>query len=171
MKNLLLLLVLVAMPIFSSCDEEDLDVDFSTSLSGDIPVNITGGNTYNESTTIQLANSDTDDYLDKLKSVTITKMTYEIDNFTGDPEGTITGVLKADGVTLHSVTGLVVSNADGTGTIFEVTDTTALTNAGNALLNNKMLTLQVMGTADYSDFMNFIVKIKIDLNVVANPLE
>lgn len=171
MKNLFCIVAFFITILFSSCNEDTLDVTFPTTISGDIPVTLNDGAVvYNNTTDLQLAGSIDDKYLDKLKSVVVTKLIYEIEDFTGDDKGKITGDLKADGLTLDSVTDEIVGSAFINRKIFEVTDTTALNNAGNALLYNHLLTLQTVGTSNYTGSMTFTVHITMELSIVANPL-
>lgn len=173
MKNIFLISFIVIASFLSSCDElkDKADVNFNTTISNSFAVSITEPNTtYDGSATINLNNEDTNEYLDKLKDIEIKKMTYKISDYTGDPIGEITGVLKADGITLHSVSDLVVKNASDGATVFEVTDTAALNDVATALLENKIITVQATGTADYDVSMFFVVTVTLDLGVKANPL-
>ncbi len=174
MKKLFLLTFIVTASFLTSCDElkDAADIDFNTTVSADITVSITEpGTTYDNTTILDLSNEDTEDHLDKIKNVSITKLTYTVINFAGDAAGTITGDLKADGVTLHSVANQNVSDAFFSATVFEVTDPNLIKNAAQKLLNNHHLTLQTTGTADYTTSLFFIVRVTAELKVKANALD
>ena len=173
MKNLLVIPVFILTTFFTSCDKikDAADVDFNTTITGDIFVSINDpDNLYDDSVILSLSNDDTKDYLDKIESVEIKKLTYTLVNFTGDSAGKISGNLLADGIILHSVSDLNVANASSLVTVFEVTDPSLLNNAAAALLTNKVLFLQAKGSAVHSGSMSFIVRVKVDLKVKANAL-
>jgi hypothetical protein len=171
MKKLFFITVLFSSLLFSSCVDDLLDISFNTSITEEYAVTVPGGTIpLNESIPLSINNADTSEYLDNLKSVEIKKMTYKIINFTGDPEGKITLNLMADDLLLNTITNINVKNASDAGTVFEVTDITALTNAGNSLLKNKTINLKTTGGALSSEGMSFKFLITLDLGVVANPL-
>jgi hypothetical protein len=174
MKKLFFIAVLFSSLLFSSCVDDLvddlLDISFNTTITENYAVTVPGGPIpLIQSIPLNLDNADTSQYLDKLKSVEIKKMTYKIIDFSGDAEGKLTLNLLADDVPLNSITDINVKNAADAGTVFEVTDKTALTNAANSLLKNKTINLNTTGQA-VSEGMSFKFLITLDLGVVANPL-
>lgn len=176
MKNkikFLTVLVAVFSFTFTACDEiEDLvDVDFTTSVSANIPVTIDQGQeTVDEGVVLSLDNNATHDYLNKLEEVEITKLTYKITSFSGDALGTVDVSLYADDIKLDLNSFNVEKAYDGS-TIFEVTDVTKLNEMANLLEKNKSVTVGIKGScyAPESD-MNFNVQVTASLKVTANPL-
>ncbi len=171
MKKLFFITALVTSVLLSSCSKDLLDVSFNTTITENYAINVPGGTIpLNQSIPLNIDNADTSSYLNKLKSVEIKKMTYKIIDFTGDAEGKITLNLMANGVLLNTITDINVKNAADAVTVFEVTDKTALTNAGNSLLENKTITLETTGESVSTSPMAFKFFITLELGVVANPL-
>lgn len=174
MKKLLFIAVLFSSLFLSSCStdlEELLDIKINTTISDDIPVNvISGTNSLSKTIQFNLGNTDTNAYLEKLKTLEITKMTYKFIEFSGDNSGKITASLQADGETLHTITDKTVKTEFDNATVFEVTNKTALVNAASSLLKNKSIMLKTSGQTISTGTMNFKILITLDIKVVANPL-
>lgn len=175
MKKILFISVLFTSFLFSSCgdDLEDLlDVSFEVPIVEEIDVDVAGGtNSLNQSVVFSLSeDTETNKYLDKLKSLEIKKMTYKVIDFTGDATGKITASLKADGATLHSITDVIVKTAFDNATVYEVTNKAALVTAATSLLQNKTISLETSGTTVSTSAMNFKIEVTLELGVVANPL-
>ena len=174
MKNTIKLLAIVLLVFtFNSCDkvEELADIDINTTITEKITVHIDQNQeTINQNVTLSLDNSDTHDYLNKIKQVSITKLTYNIIEFTGDENGTINVDFLVDNVMLIQE-NIIVKQADDNQTIFEVTDVNKLNIIANALKNNHQISTSVSGsTIALDDVMDFKINVTIDLNIVANPL-
>lgn len=175
MKKILFISVLFTSFLFSSCgdDLEDLlDVSFEVPIVEEIDVAVASGtNPLNQTVVFNLSeNTETNKYLDKLKSLEIKKMTYKVIDFTGDANGKISASLKADGTTLHSITDKTVKTEFDNATVFEVTNKAALVNAATSLLQNKTISLETTGQTVSSSAMNFKIEITLELGIVANPL-
>lgn len=156
MKNsikFLTVLVAVFSFIFTSCDEiEDLaDIDLNSSLSGKYDLNFKADTSedVNESMTINLADDSTiSAYLNKLKKIEITKITYQITQFTGSYEVDMNMGFYMNGTTIVTPKEYVLSNDKGVE--YELTDATILKTVSTTLLNNKQVTLQLKG--DYASY-------------------
>jgi hypothetical protein len=174
MKKLFFIAVLFSSFLFSSCgdDLEDLlDVKINTTITQNIAVNVVSGtNPLDQTILFSLANDDTNQYLDKLKTLEIKEMTYEIIDFTGDASGKITANLKADGETLHTITDKTVKTEFENATVFTVNNPAALIKAANKLLKSKMITLETSGQSVSTTAMSFKIKVTLKLGIVANPL-
>jgi hypothetical protein len=175
MKKILFISVLFTSFLFSSCgdDLKDLlDISIDTTIVENIDVNVVSGTNSLDQTVIfsLLENTNTNEYIDKLKTLKIKKMTYKIIDFTGDSSGTITANLKADETTLHSISDVTVKSAFDNGTVFEVTNEAALINAATTLLDSKIITLKTSGQTVSTSNMDFKIQVIIELEVVANPL-
>jgi len=171
MKKTTKLLALVVFGIsftFTSCDPKDLlDVDFVQNLSKEIPMHIDKGQeTLNESIVLNY----TPDHLNKIKKVKITKLTYKIINFTGDPSGTIDADVYADNIFLGILDFNRKLELDNT-TVFEVTDVDKLNEVAILLQDNKTLTIEIKGDSSAIDgAMDFKVEFTVVLEITANPL-
>ena len=175
MKNTIKLLAIILVATlsipFTACDDDILDVDFSTTISEKIDVNIIEGQTnVDESSTLSLDNKDTNKYLNKIKNVKITKLTYKITSFTGDPNGTINGSLYANTLKLD-LNNFNVKEAYDNATIFEITDIDKLNEIATLLKNNKSVNIGIKGTINAAnEAMNFEVEVTAKLDLTANPL-
>jgi hypothetical protein len=177
MKKLFFIAVLFSSFLFSSCgdDLEDLlDVNFDTTIVEEIDVNVVGGAepvSLDQTEVFSLMeNTETNKYIDKLKTIEIKKMTYKIIDFSGDTSGKISASLKADGQTLHTITDKTVKTEFDNATVFEVTNKAALVTAATALLQNKTITLETSGQSVSTNPISFTIQVTLDLGVVANPL-
>jgi hypothetical protein len=177
MKKFLFISVLFTSFLFSSCgdDLEDLlDVSFEVPIVEEIDVDVASGtNPLNQTVVFSLSeNTETNKYLDKLKTLEIKKMTYKVIDFEegGDATGKITASLKANGTTLHSITDVTVKTAFDNATVYEVTNKAALVTAATSLLQNKTISLETSGTTVSTSAMSFIIEVTLELGVVANPL-
>lgn len=171
MKNTIkfLALLLISLP-FTSC-EKLTDVDFSTEITNqfDVHINQNQGN-ISQSITLNLDNSDTHDYLNKIKEVNITKLTYKVTNFTGDATGSINVVFSSDGTDFLS-NDFNVKQANDNATIYEITNLTHLNQMATALKNNHQVELSISGDClAENDDMDFDIEVTAELDVVANPL-
>lgn len=151
MKNtikFLTVLIAVFSFTFTACDEVEklADVDFNSSLSGKYNLNFNpdAEEEVNESMTINLAdNSSISEYLNKLKKVKITKITYQITQFTGSYEVDMNVGFYMNGTTI--ITPKEYSLNTDKGVEYELTDATILKTISTTLLNNKQVTLQLKG--------------------------
>jgi hypothetical protein len=174
MKNTIKFLAIILLAFtFQSCDDvEDLaDVNFNTSINEKITIHIDQNQeNINESIPLDIDNTDTHDYLNHIKNVSITKFTYKIIDFIGDEEGTIDFTFFVDGVSL-SQESFIVKQVNDNQFVFEITDISKLNTIASALKNNHQITASVSGTSTaINDSMDFKVDISINLSIVANPL-
>lgn len=166
-----ILSVLLICFVFTSCDEDLLDVDFDTTVKATIVANVDQGQeTINESVVLSLDNNDTHKYLDKIKDVKIKKLTYKIISFSGNDKGSVDVDFYANSITLRTE-GFNVKSAYDAGTIFEITDVSKLNTVANLLKNNKSTTVGISGeTISNESSMNFSIQVTAELEVTANPL-
>lgn len=157
---------------FTSCDDDLLDVDFDTTAKATIVANVDQDQeTVNEYVVLSIDNNDTHDYLDKIKGVKITKLTYRIISFTGNEEGTVDVDFYADNITLKDAASFNVKDAYDAGTIFEVTDVSKLNAMADLLKSNKSATVGITGNTVSNEIgMNFNIEVTAELEVTANPL-
>ncbi|WP_299105408.1 hypothetical protein [uncultured Winogradskyella sp.] len=157
--------------MFTACDDDLLDVDFDTTVKATIVANVEQNQeTINESVVLSLDNNDTHDYLNKIKDVTIKKLTYRIISFSGDSQGSVDVNFYADNITLKTE-AFVVNDAYSSATIFEVTDVSKLNTMADLLKTNKSTTVGISGnTVATEAAMNFNIEVTAELEVTANPL-
>ena len=178
MKNTIKILVILLLVNFTitSCDEiEDLaDVDFNTQITERIPIHFDAEvdqGIIDQHIILSLDNSDTHDYLNKIKDVTITKVTYKIiDLVGGDQYSDIQTDFSMDAFDLDQNVEINVKSAFENQTVFEIADVSKLNNIANAIKNNKQVSANINGY--YRSFIaaDFKIEITVYLDVTANPL-
>ncbi len=173
MKNLIkYLAVLVLVFGYTSCDELDelTEIDFNTTITESIIANVDGGVDVilNSNVLVNIANEDTQDYLDKIEKVEILSLDYQIINFNGDNAGVITADLMADSVILDTHTNVTVSNV--VGVMYSVDDTATLNTIANKLKNGSNVVFAVVGTSTNEGGMSFEIEITLSLKVTADAL-
>ena len=185
MKNLFFFVIFLSTILLSSCSKDELDVDLQTTLYEDLDVIATSGSDridshkstitdseypFSKSAILSLDNEDTHQYLNKIKSVKIKKLTYRVEDY-GTSHGTLTAILYADEREIHRVDNLLATTDSGEAIVFEVLNVDDnISQMENALLNNKNLTLTITGNRFCSCSMTFKVRVTADIEAVANPL-
>jgi hypothetical protein len=166
----------------ASCDLFDKvdDVTLPVELEHTFHVNETldkTGVTYSDMEVLDAAkvNSDFDTYKDKIKSITVESITYEVLNHT---VGTTTifssgniGYSSSTGTSAASVASLGIENikaAEGQTKNLPFNQT-ALNDIGNLLKNDKTVNLFLLGTFSKTP-VKFDVKVKIKANITADAL-
>lgn len=167
--NILSALLICVM--FTSCDDDILDVDFNTTINATIVAHVDQGQeAIDESVVLSLDNNDTHDYLDNIKNVKIKKLTYKIISFSGDPEGYIDVDFYADTITL-TAEEFFVKEAYDTATIFEITDVSKLNTMADLLKTNNSTTVGISGQSTAVEAaLDFNIEVTAELEVTANPL-
>ena len=163
---------------FSSCDEDDVagllpSFKVDINQTENIPVFVAQTNgvrtAFSEITDLTIENQDTKDYLNKIKSVSITKLSYKIINFFGDPAGDVAGSFSvANQVSLQN--DFVVKTAADNQIVYEITEVNELNRIADALKSGKTITVEYAGSAlcDDSD-MNFVVEVTLVAKVTIDP--
>ena len=166
-----ILSVLLMCFVFTSCDDDLLDVDFDTTVKATIVAHVDQGQeTIDESVVLSLDNNDTHDYLDNIKNVKIKKLTYKIISFSGDSEGYIDVDFYADTITL-TAKEFFVKEAYDAATIFEITDVSKLNTMADLLKTNNSTTVGISGQSTaVEEEMDFNIEVTAELEVTANPL-
>lgn len=176
-KTFLTLLVCCISLSFSSCDEDDVigllpsfKVDINQTETIPIFIDQTNGEraSISGSTVINIVNKDTEDYLNKIKAVEITRLSYKIIDFNGDPDGDVAAALSiANQVSLEN--DFTVKNAADNQIVYEITEVNELTRIANALKSGQDVPVKYEGTAlcdaaamDFKVEVNLVAKITID---------
>ena len=179
MKKILLVLGVFLMGLsFSSCDEDDL-VDLLPSFKVDIneieniPVHIDQTNgervAFSATTNLSIKNDDTNDYLDKIEAVSISKLSYKIIDFTGDPAGDVAGSFDVAGQVSLSNEFVVKTSADNQ-TVYNITDVNELSRIANTLLSGQSVVVKYSGNALCdADDMDFKVEVTLVAKVTIDP--
>ena len=177
-KTLLVLGIFLIGFSFSSCDEDDIigllpDFDVPINQTENIPVHIdrTNGDriSYSETTDLNIKNKDTEDYLNKIKDVKITALSYKIINFSGDPIGDVEASFSvANEVSLQHA--YVVKESADKGKVYAITEVDELSRIANALKSGQTVKVEYSGSALCdADDMDFTVEVTLVAKVTINP--
>jgi hypothetical protein len=160
----------------SSCDEVDKLTEFdvndtiTTTINVSVPDNQGNPITLDDTTEIDLSSIDEiQDNMDLIQSVRVTSISYEITNFDGAAEATISNASMAFGTTNISVSDINLQEADNNNTVFTITDTGDLNAISNALESNSSINLVLTGTIN-STPLTFDVIVRVDVTVVVDVI-
>jgi len=171
MKNTFKFLAILVVFTLNSCDKakELTDVTFSTSLTKEFAIHINENQEYiSEEQILSLDNTDTHDYLDKLKNVQINKLTYKFKNFIGNEACNMNVEIATDG-NMFETKEFIIKQAIDNGTIYEITDVAKINTMATALKNNKQVSFTMEGEV-FEGAADFDVEVTAEVEVVANPL-
>ena len=177
-KTLLALFMCCMCYTFSSCDEEDVAGLLGSFTVGvdqieNIPVHLdqTDGErmTYSFKNTLTINNKDTKDYINKIKNVQISKLTYKVINFSGDPLGEVDGAfMVADQISLQNA--FVVKKAADDQIIYEITEVAELQRIAESLKSGQKVNIIYSGSALCNDDdMDFIIEVTLVTRVTIDP--
>lgn len=172
-NNISTILILLVLSLnLSSCDEVDelTEVDFSTTLSEEVPVTLSDADTsMNGSLNINLAdNEDIEPYLSKIESISITSASYVIKNYVGEETATGTLTITAASQTFGPFQHAFFTD-DQNGTSFSL-DSSGLNALANSLASNNQLSIQFSGTQDPAQNGSFTIEITLETEVTAQAL-
>ncbi|MFI1770345.1 hypothetical protein [Thalassobellus citreus] len=147
--NLLLLLIATVFNCseIDKLTEFDITEDFDTSIEISIPDN-DGGNatSLSESSTIDIStNAEINKNLDLIQDATINSLTYEISDFTGAENATITNASLNIGGTIIAVNAINLKQSDDNNTIYSIENTDKLKGIATYLKNNSTATITLSG--------------------------
>ncbi len=170
--------MLVISLTFTACKKDMLDVNFTTNISAtssqidvnDAPINsafkMSAPVAFSQSFEVDLSNSDTQDYLNQLKELSLSDVRLQFSGLSGlasnntDTDLTIT---INDQVTFH-YTDFKYSRVAG-GQDFDLVDNRKIAEVAELLFNRKKITVKVDGfipdSATYHFFIKFLAKAKI----------
>ena len=164
-----------------SCDEvkvEELaDIDFNTTLTKSLHVDVTSTNEMTSSIVLDAtADPEIKKYADKIKNYEITELLFAIENYQADTEdeiyfdGSIGFSKKSENTATSScsVTNMPVTNWAGTGN-FEIASCTSILNdISVALTADNAVKIYMTGT--FTDApLTFDLKVTAKVKVTANP--
>lgn len=171
-----LLLYVFVFFVASSCDEVDklTEFDVNETITQTINVNVPDnqGNpiTLDETTEIDLSTLDeVQDNLDLIQSVDVNSISYEISNFNGEPEATISNASITFGSTSISVADVNLQEADSNNSVFTIADTGELSAISNALQSSSSINVVLTGDLN-STPISFDVILRLDVTVVIDVL-
>lgn len=146
-------LLLVMITAFS-CDELDeltefdITEDFSTTYNISVPEDSEGmPQSFSESATVDIAsNADIQNNLDLIQNVALNSLTYEISNFTGAEDATLTEATLTFGTISITLSDINLQQSDTENTVYEIADVSLLNAIADALENNIAIGASVTGT-------------------------
>lgn len=166
--TLLLAFVMIA---FTSCEKLDelTEIDVNDTITQTVTVSVSGGTTFSESMTISVADPDVQDNIDKIQSVTVERLTYEITDVTGTEGVILNGAFKVNGGTL-ALTSIDLSASDNANTVTDITAQANLVQAlASSIKNNATATLALDGSVS-AEPVSFKIKIVADVKVTVDVL-
>jgi len=177
MKKLFLLVLAISLT-FTACKKDALDVNFTTNLSAtssqidvnNAPINhaykMSAPVAYSESFEVDLSNPDTQDYLNKLKEISLSDVRLQFSGLSDlasnvtDTELTVT---IDNQVTFHYTNFKYSEVANGQD--FDLVDNQKIAEVAEILFSRKKITVKIDGfipdTATYHFFIKFLAKAKI----------
>lgn len=169
-KHAILLFIVLAS--LYSCDkideltEFDVDGNFTTTITVEVAEDPNGEpQSFSQSGTINIAqNQDIQDNFNKIESIAINSLTYEITNFSGVEGAVITNASISFGATTIQVTDINVQQADADNQVFSVNNTQQLNAIAAALKNSPSLTVTISGSVNDTP-VNFNVVVKANVTV------
>lgn len=169
----ILSLVLVTV-MFNSCDEtKDLaDVTINTNFTESIQLGAEDGeNISNEITeTLELSNDEINEYVDKIKSIKINKITYKLIEFSGDENCRFTDVNMYADNNLFETNEYTIKTVADNGTVYTVTDEEKLATMATSFMIDNKVVFKMTGTSTSDGISVFKMQITFDLTIVASPL-
>ncbi|MFK7833030.1 MAG: hypothetical protein AB8B52_07130 [Winogradskyella sp.] len=170
------LLLLVMITAFACEDldeltEFDINGDLSTSFSVAVTEDSEGMPAeFSENSTIDLAsNVDIQSSIDLIQGVTVNDLTYEIDNFEGAPNATLTEGTFTFGSTTISITDVNLEESDDNNTVYTIEDAAALNAIASALANESSITASVNGTVSGTP-VSFDILLELDVTTTVDVL-
>ena len=174
MKKTLLAFWIIGICLsFSSCDEDDLtppgtfiiDVDQIETIAVHIDQTENDWMAYSFKNTLTINNEKTKEYINKIKNVEITKLSYRVKTFSGDPLGEVKGTfMVANQISLENT--FVVKTAADDQIIYEITEVAELNRIAEQLKSGQTVNIIYRGSAlcNASD-MDFDVEITLETKV------
>ena len=171
-------MLLLATITFVSCDEaerildeltefnitQDLTREFNVSISEE------GPETLNDEVTFDLASiNQIQDDLDLISHVVINSLTFEIDNFTGDSEATLSAASMTFGETSISLDNINLEESDIEDTEYPIGDPTQLNAIADELQEATQITVALSGTVDNTP-VSFDVKLVLNSTISGDVL-
>ncbi|WP_282030642.1 hypothetical protein [Winogradskyella eximia] len=175
-KTKLSVLLLIMITAFSCEDldeltEFDITEDFTTTYNISVPEDSEGmPQSFSESATIDIAeNEEIQDNLDLLQDVTLNSLSYEIANFSGAQDATLTEATLNFGSVSISISNINLQQSDIDNTIYEIADTSLLNAIADALENNIAINASVTGTVSATPVV-FDIIINLDVTATVDVL-
>lgn len=177
-RTLIALCITCAFFGFSSCDEEDIaglapDFDVQLKETENVPVKVdqTDGEwvSFSSEAPISIVNNDTKAYLNKIKSVKLTKLSYKIINFGGDENGEVEASFKVENQ-VSLMNAFKVKTAAENGTVYEIKEIAELNRIANALKAGHTIMVKYEGNALCDNGpMDFTVEVQYEATITINP--
>ncbi|WP_405576109.1 hypothetical protein [Winogradskyella sp. Asnod2-B02-A] len=175
-KTKLSVFLLVMITAFSCDDldeltEFDITEDFTTTYNISVPEDSEGmPQSFSESAIIDIAeNVEIQDNLDLLQDVTLNSLSYEISNFIGSEDATLTEATLNFGSVSVSISNINLQQSDIDNTIYEIADTSLLNAIADALENNTAINASVTGTVSATPVI-FDIIVNLDVTATVDVL-
>jgi hypothetical protein len=182
MKKLFLFALAISLT-FTSCKKDALDVNFTTNISATSPqidVNtapINGASrmsssaTFSQSFVVDLSNPDTQDYLNKLKEISLSDVRLQfsgLSDLVSNNVDTDLTVTIDNQITFHY--GNFKYSQVANGQDFDLVDSQKNAEIAEILLNRKKITVKIDGTIPDTATYHFFIKFLAKANIKAEAL-
>ena len=167
---LLLFVVSISCDEIDELTEIDIEDNISATVSVDVADNQGAASSFTRTATLNLAsNQEISDNLDLVQNVVVNSISYEITDFTGASNATISNASIAFGSTIISVSDLNLEQADANNSIYSITNAADLAAISNALEASSILTVVVSAGIDTTP-ATFNVDVIMDVTVTIDVL-
>ncbi|WP_299106631.1 hypothetical protein [uncultured Winogradskyella sp.] len=171
--GVLLLLMVTAF----SCDdldeltEFDVTEDFSTTFNVSITEDSEGEpQSFTQTSTLDITvNQVIQDNLDLIQDISLNELTYEITNFSGAEDATLSDGVITFGTSTVSIANINLQQSDIDNTIYTINDTSVFNAIADELENNSMISVTVSGTVSETPVV-FDVLVNADITATIDVL-
>ncbi len=177
-KNPILLLVAIALLVFTGCDKlkDAANITFETTFDETFALDIQTATepdssaVFTESATIDLNDGEVKEYVNKLENIVVKRIQLQVLSSNSAPNAELSGSIDLGGGYFLAIPPTNIQNAFDSGTIIDLSDNAGAFNyMKDQLLNQKMITYNVNGMVSKVPVVADL-KLIYTLDVTANPL-
>ncbi|MBD0832452.1 hypothetical protein [Aestuariibaculum sediminum] len=164
----------LVLTIFLSCDELDKLTEFDVSDNYGTTLNVAvpegGSMSWSENITVNLAsNNQVQENLEYIQDVTITNLSFEIDNYVGAADGKLSNATISIAGNTISIGSIDLKAADDSNQIFSIGTAEQLALIAAYLKNEQRVTATLSGTLNTTP-VNFDVNIDVEVTVTIDVI-
>ncbi|NER18716.1 hypothetical protein [Spongiivirga citrea] len=164
-------LLLIVITMICSCNKIDelTEFDVTDGFSTTMNISVTGESSepqiFSEAVTVDIStNQDIQDNLDLIQDININSLTYEVSNFAGTENTTVTNASLSFDTIRIDIENINLQQADTANTIYTITDSTKLRDIAAILKSSASVTATLEGTVSDTPVIFDVI---INLNLTA----
>jgi len=169
--------ILLIIGTFHSCDEVeelatfDITQDFNTTINVNLPEDSQGQpQSWSQSSSIDIASNEVvQENLDRIEDVTVNSLSFQISNFSGPADATVTDATLSFDNTVINLDPILLEEADANNTVFVVGDATTYDAIAQYLEDNQVISPVINATVSSTPVV-FDVIINLDVTFTAEGL-